>query len=79
LASCWWGNTLPFGTSWFWKALSLVVVLHVGIVAGVVTLNLAVPEINGLPRVIFGFLGIVVFFEWRFALRIVETFRPSRE
>jgi len=71
------GEYPPLGSRWFWKAMIPIIIIHSAIVFGLVLLNLEIPEMNRLPRVVYGFLGIVVAVEWYFSLHIVEAFRPK--
>jgi hypothetical protein len=67
----------PIGTRWFWKAMIPIAVLHLAIVLGLVAVNVEIPAINRLPRIVVGFVGIVAVLEWRVALRLIETFEPK--
>jgi hypothetical protein len=69
----------PVGTRWFWKAILPIAVMHSAVVFGLVMLSLEIPEINRLPRMVFGFLAVILVAEWRLALRIIETFEPRGE
>jgi hypothetical protein len=73
------GEYPPFGTGWFWKTIVPVIIVHSMVVLGLVTLTLEFPEINRLPRVVYGLLGIILVAEWRLALRIIGTFGPKGE
>ncbi len=73
------GEYPPTGTRWFWRSIPLIVLLHFAIVAGLIAALLEIPGAEGLPRILFGFLTIVVFFEWRAALWILDTVRPNNE
>ena len=67
----------PLGTSWFWKAMIPIVVVHSGIVFGLVWLNLNMPAMNKMPRVLYGFVGVILMIEWRLSLRIISTCQPK--
>ena len=69
----------PAGTRWFWKAMLPIAIIHLAVVFGLVTLSLEVPEINRLPRMVFGFLSVTLVAEWRLSLLIIETFEPREE
>ena len=71
------GEYPPFGTRWFWKATIPIVVFHSALVLGLVVLNLEIPEMNRLPRVAYGLLGIIAVIEWRLSLRVIAAFRPK--
>ena len=67
----------PFGTIWFWKAMASIVVIHAGIIFGLVWLDLSIPPIIKLPRMLYGLAAIILMLEWRLSLRIIEAFGPS--
>jgi hypothetical protein len=66
----------PVRTSWFWKALIPIITIHSAIILGLVWLDLRVPEINRMPRMLYGFAAMIVVIEWRGSLRIIETLQP---
>jgi hypothetical protein len=71
------GEYPPVSTTWFWKAMIPIVVLHGAIVFGLVWLDFNVPVINELPRVLLGFAGIIIVLEWRLSLRIISACQPK--
>lgn len=71
------GEYPPYGTRWFWKAIFAVVLLHSAILAALTVLNLEIPAINKLPRVVYGFLGIVLVAEWRLSIFLIEACEPA--
>lgn len=71
------GECPPFGTSWFWKTMIPVVVIHSAIVFGLVWLDLAIPEINRMPRVLYGWAVVILMIEWRLSLRIIDWCKPK--
>jgi len=71
------GEYPPPNTGWFRKAISTIVVMHVFIVAGLATLDFNIPAMNKLPRILYGYLGIVVLLEWRISLFIIEKLQPD--
>jgi hypothetical protein len=71
------GEYPPLGTSWFWKVMIPIVVLHASIVFGLVWLDLNFPMINKLPRILLGFAGIILVIEWQLALRIIGARQPK--
>jgi hypothetical protein len=73
------GEYPPFGTGWFWKTMVPIIIMHLAVVFGLVLVTLGFPEINKLPRVVYGLLAVVLVVEWRLALRIIETFEPKSE
>jgi hypothetical protein len=82
LTACFFGLLLvpdypPFGTSWFWKAMIPIVVFHGLVIFGLVWLNLNIPEMNRLPRMLYGFAGIILMIEWGLSLRIINTCQPK--
>ena len=66
----------PVRTSWFWKALIPIITIHSAIILGLVWLDLRVPEINRMPRMLYGFAAMIVVIGWRLSLRIIETLQP---
>ena len=64
-------------TTWFWKAMTPIAVLHLVVVIGLIALNFEIPAINRLPRILVGFVGIVAVLEWRVALRLIQIFEPK--
>jgi hypothetical protein len=73
------GEYPPLGTSWFWKSVISIVIFHFLVVFGLVSLNLEIPELDSLPRIIYGFLALVVAGEWYIALRMIEFFRQDED
>ncbi len=71
------GDYPPFATRWFWKSMIPITVIHSGIVAGLTWLDLNVPYINETPRALYGFAVIILAFEWRISLRIIEGNEPA--
>jgi len=67
------GEYPPFGTRWFWKAMPPIALLDLAVVTGLVMVDLMVPGVQGLPRILFGFLAIIGVIEWRVALWILEV------
>lgn len=65
-------NFPPFATRSFWKASVLLTCIHLVIVAAFVWLEMAVPEVNELPRMLYGFAVIVFFLECRVAFWIID-------
>jgi magnesium-transporting ATPase (P-type) len=71
------GILIPFGSRWFWGTMPLIVLVHLFIVFALVMADLKVPEIQGLPRILFGFLAVIVVVEWRLALWILDVSCPE--
>lgn len=71
------GEYPPFGTKWFWRTMPLILVIHSAIVWGLVILDLDVPQIHSLPRILYGFLAVIVMLEWKVALWLLDLWRPS--
>ena len=67
----------PVGTSWFWKAMVPIVLLHFTIVLGLVWANLKIPEVNSLPRMLYGFATVILAAEWWLSQRIINMFEPK--
>lgn|ERR1700687_2381020 len=68
------GDYPPIETRWFWKAMTAIAILHLVVIVGLIALNVEIPAINRLPRILLGFVGIVAVLEWRVALRLIGTF-----
>jgi len=66
------GEYPPFGTRRFWRTMPLIVLLHCVIVWGLVALDLDVPEIHSLPRILYGFLAVIAVLEWKGALWLLD-------
>lgn len=66
----------PFGTSWFWKTMIPIMMVHSVIVFGLVWLDLYVPEINKLPRWLFSFAAGILFLEGYVAGRFIDALEP---
>lgn len=73
------GEYPPFGTRWFWIAVPLIILLHGAIVLGLVMVDLEVPGVQGLPRILFGSLAVIGVIEWRIALWILNVSRPKEQ
>jgi hypothetical protein len=65
------------GTSWFWKTMIPIVVAHLGIVFGLVWLDLRLPEINRMPRWLYGLATLILFLEDYVATRFIHALRPK--
>jgi len=66
----------PSEIRWFWKAISTIIVMHLLIVAGLVTLDFNFPEMNKLPPILYAYLGVVVLLEWRASLFLIKKLEP---
>lgn len=66
----------PVGTRWFWRAMIPIIVVHSAIIFGIVWLNLKFPDINRMPRMLYGFAGTMIFIEWRLCQRIIDALQP---
>ena len=66
----------PIGTSWFWKAMVPIVIIHSSTVIGLVWLDLKVPYVNAWPRTLYGFAAIIGLGELRLSYRIIDAFEP---
>jgi hypothetical protein len=73
------GEYPRFGSRRFWRAMPSIVFLHLVIVFGLVMVDLKVPGVQGLPRILFGFLTVIGLIEWRAALWILGAFRPKEQ
>jgi len=67
----------PLGTRWFWKSMIPIFVLHAAVIGALVWLNLSVPEMNRMPRMLYGYAGFVLVVEWQLAKRIVDACQPK--
>jgi len=68
----------PVRSGWFRKAIIPMVAIHLAIISGLVWLNLSIPELNKMPRMLYGFAGIILLVEWRLFRYIIEVFQPSQ-
>lgn len=73
------GEYPPLRSTWFLRATVPVLVLHALVVVGLVLVNYEIPGVNGLPRVVFGFLGIIVVLEWKISLWLIDYLRPKQD
>jgi len=67
----------PIGTSWFWKAMVPIVIIHSTIVFGLVWLDLKIPFVNKWPRALYGFAAIIGTVELVLSYRIIDALKPS--
>src|SRR6266699_4008407 len=58
------GEYPPFGTRWFWQAISTIIIFHIAIVLMMLMATSRIPVINGLPRLLFGVVAVVTLVEW---------------
>jgi hypothetical protein len=70
------GTYPPLGTNWFWKTMIPIVAVHSGVVCGLVWLDLNIPEVNRMPRWLYGLAAVVLFLEAYVAGRFIETCQP---
>ena len=70
------GEYPKFGTRRFWWSMSLILGMHIAIAVGLAVLVIEFSNVVKLPRMLFGFLGIIAFGEWWVALRIVKLCEP---
>jgi hypothetical protein len=76
LLSSYWESTNQL---WFWKAMAPIGLAHSGIVVGLAVLNFELPQIDDLPRMIYGFLAVLLGAEVLGSMRIIEAFRPKQK
>jgi hypothetical protein len=69
------GEYPPLGSAGFWRALIPLVAVHSAVVIAIMVVNLSLPGINGLPRIVYGLLGVILVIEWRAALFLIERSR----
>ena|SRR5271165_7233638 len=62
---------------WFWKAMIPIILVHSGIVFGLAKLNFEFPQIDRLPRMVYGALTLVLGAEVLGSMRIIEACRPK--
>ena len=67
----------PLGTTWFWKTMIPIVAVHSGVVCGLVWLDLNIPEVNRMPRWLYGLAAVILFLEAYVAGRFIETCQPK--
>jgi hypothetical protein len=73
------GEWPAVGTSSFWKAIIPITVAHSAIICGLVYVDLNVPEINRMPRMLYGFATIIFAIEGWSSLRIIALVQPPRQ
>jgi hypothetical protein len=75
------GDYPPVGTRWFWKAMVPLFLMHSAVLYGFVQMTLYFPYSGAkLPtRMVWGFLGAAVFFEYRVSLRIIRGLGPTKQ
>ena len=69
----------PVRSGWFWKATLSIAVMHLLILVGLVAVSLEVPEVDELPRMMYGVLALVLVLEWRLSVRIIQLCEPNGE
>jgi hypothetical protein len=62
----------PVTARWFWKAPIAVTAIHLAIVTALVWLDFSVPQINRMPRMLYGFAAFVIVLECRLAFWIID-------
>ena len=72
------GEYPKFGTRSFWCAMPLILGMHVAIALGLAVVVIEFSNVVKLPRILFGFLGLIAFAEWWVAIRIVEICEPRK-
>lgn len=68
----------PPSSAWFWKAMMPIVAFHAIVVVAILKVTFAVPAINHLPRIVLGFVGVVLMLEWRLAIWIINACEPKK-
>jgi len=64
----------PRSSRWFWSALLLVAAIHVAVVSTFVWLDISVPGVNNVPRMLYGFAALALVVELRLAFWIIDAF-----
>jgi hypothetical protein len=67
------GEYPSLGSRRFFKAMLPIVVMHVIVLSGLVILSLDISHVNRLPRLVYGFLAVILAAEWRLSLRIIQA------
>jgi hypothetical protein len=62
---------------WFWRALCLIVPLHLSIILAIVRVNLSFPQMDRVPRATYGILVGVLYLEAEVSRRVIEHFQPK--
>jgi hypothetical protein len=65
---------------WFWKAILVVVAIHMAVVVVLVNVDLEWATVLGpvVPaRMAYALLGVILVAEWRVALYVIEGFEPK--
>jgi hypothetical protein len=74
------GEYPPFASRWFWKAMLPIFVLHGAILFALFKISVVSSSIVpiALPmRAVYGFVGVLIIFEWHVCLRIIAWFRSN--
>ena len=74
-----WSNWESTSERWFWKAMVAIVLVHSGVVLGIAKVNLEFPDIDRLPRMVYGALSLILAAETLGSMRLIEAFRPKQK
>jgi hypothetical protein len=74
-----WSDWESTNELWFWKAMIPIILVHSGILLGLAKLNLEFPQIDRLPRLVYGALTVVLGVEVLGFTRIIEAFRRKQD
>jgi hypothetical protein len=70
-----------FASRWFWNAMLPIFVLHGAILFGLFKMLVVSTSIVPIPlptRAVYGVVGVLLIFEWKVCLRIVDWCRPKQ-
>ena len=71
------GEYPPFASRWFWKSMTPIVLIHALLAIGTAMVTIAYPSANALPRVLYGFVGLLLVGEWKLCLLIINALEPK--
>jgi hypothetical protein len=72
-----WANWESIAEPWFWKAMTAVVLVHSLIVVGLAKVNLEFPDMDRLPRMVYGVLSMILAGEILGFMRLIDACRPK--
>jgi hypothetical protein len=72
-----WANWESIAEPWFGKAMTAIVLVHSLIVVGLAKMNLEFPDMDRLPRIVYGVLSIILTGEVLGSMRFIDACRPK--
>lgn len=69
-----WGSITE---SWFWKAMTGILLVHSLVVIGLAKMNLQFPEMDQLPGIVYGALSMILAGEVAASIWFIDTCRPK--